>query len=178
MEKISKLKKNTIVYLIIYLFVLTAVFLIWIYPNQKKISELNEDIISESNKIEEQRMFGPLFKKLLLKTQGKNDKQFPVVKSEKFPKGNIFKIPLIFTEIAKVNKLIIIKSEPDVNTLKEGSNSLRVKLALKGDFFNFREFLIELYKIPYMIKIESIQIDAGRDMKEFRIKIWLALDNK
>ena len=177
MENISKLKKNTVIYLIIYVAVIAAFILFLIYPNHKRIIKLNEDIIRKTNEINQQEMLGPLFKKLLAKTREKDGNIFPVIKSGKFPKGEIAGISSIFSGIAEKNKLIVIKSEPDVNTLKEGSDSLRVNLSLKGDYTNFRPFLMELNKIEYLKEIGSIQIDASHGIKELRLKIWLALDN-
>ena len=46
---------------------------------------------------------------------------------------------------------------------------------VKGKIFSFREFFIEIGKLPYLEHVEEIQIQPAEGVKEFSLKVWLAL---
>jgi hypothetical protein len=50
-----------------------------------------------------------------------------------------------------------------------------VNLVLRGDFVNFRNFLIRLGGNPAVQRIEEIVVQQKPDSKEFRLKIWVAI---
>ena len=52
---------------------------------------------------------------------------------------------------------------------------ISVNLVLKGNFINFRKFLINLGGIPYADHIEEIVIQGKTDAKEYRLKLWVAI---
>jgi hypothetical protein len=51
-----------------------------------------------------------------------------------------------------------------------------VNVLLRGDFINFRKFLINLGGIPYVQQIEEVAIQQKLDSKEFRLKVWVAVE--
>jgi hypothetical protein len=50
-----------------------------------------------------------------------------------------------------------------------------VHATLKGEYYNFRNFLIELGDRPFLEKVEEIEIQQMPGTKEFRLKVWLVV---
>jgi hypothetical protein len=51
---------------------------------------------------------------------------------------------------------------------------LSMQIRLNGDFYKFREFLVDLGSIPSLEHIEEINIRPLQKSREFEIKLWLA----
>ena len=120
-------------------------------------------------------MLHPLYQKLSEKLQAIDSKILPSPSKSKLPKDKTDKTSSIFGEIAQKSELEAVSITPDVKSIISGSGPLLINTVLKGDFFDFQKFLIELGGIPYLEYIEQIQIQALPGSREFRLKIWLAL---
>ena len=64
---------------------------------------------------------------------------------------------------------------PDVSSLTNQSKSLIMNMVVRGDFMNFRKFLIGIGELPYLERYEEIEIRKDPAFMEYRIKIRLAL---
>ena len=51
---------------------------------------------------------------------------------------------------------------------------LSMQLRLNGNFYKFREFLVDLGSIPSLEYIEEINIRPLKTSRELEIKLWLA----
>ena len=50
-----------------------------------------------------------------------------------------------------------------------------MNMVVRGDFMNFRRFLIGIGELPYLERYEEIEIRKDPAFMEYRIKIRLAL---
>ena len=82
---------------------------------------------------------------------------------------------LIFKDMAQKSKMELLSVSPDINSLVGGSAAMLVHATLKGDYYNFRNFLIELGDRPFVEKVEEIEIQQVPGTKEFRLKVWLVV---
>jgi hypothetical protein len=48
-----------------------------------------------------------------------------------------------------------------------------MRLRLSGNFYKFRDFLVDLGSIPYLEHIEEINIRPVKTARELEIKLWL-----
>ncbi|MBW1672331.1 MAG: hypothetical protein JRJ45_01560 [Deltaproteobacteria bacterium] len=125
---------------------------------------------------EKQQLLYPFYQKLLKKLQVEESRILPYPGKSKFPRDKTDKISSIFCEIAQKINLETVSIIPDVKSIANGSGPFLINILVKGDFFDFRKFLIELGGNPYLQHIEEIKIQQVPGGKEFRLKIWLALD--
>ena len=145
------------------------------YQSQRSLGALDMEITKIRGNIEEQKALSPVYKDLLGKLQIKgSDILLSLIKS-KLPQDKTEEIPVIFGEIAKKCGLEAVSMIPDVKSLADGSGLLLVNAVIRGNFFDFRKFLIELGKVPYLEHIEEIHIEQAMEGRELRLKIWLAL---
>jgi len=171
-------KKNpgqSIVYMVICAVIILAFILFGLYPRWKVSGQQYMEITKYQAQIEEQKLLHPLYQKLSEKLQAIDSKILPSPSKSKLPKDKTDKTSSIFGEIAQKSELEAVSITPDVKSIISGSGPLLINTVLKGDFFDFQKFLIELGGIPYLEYIEQIQIQALPGSREFRLKIWLAL---
>ena len=84
------------------------------------------------------------------------------------------KISAQIQSLIQRNNLQLKEITPDVNSSKERPGYLLIHLAMTGDFFNFRNFLLDLGSIPAMVHMQQVTIRSIEESREMKVKIWLA----
>jgi len=175
-KKLSVLPTQSLIYFLICgAGILVFVWLI-IIPAQKTAAELDRDIEKLTDRIEEQRILKPVFDSLLNRVKKKNPISLPVTKKVKLALGDITKISERLQENARQHDLKFLDIQTDVNALADKAGYLLMRISVTGDFRKFRDFLVDLGKIPSLEQVEEIQIRAIEEGREFKVKIWLALN--
>lgn len=132
-------------------------------------------IRSLKSEIEEQRLLSPIYQNFMKELAIKGPIVLPLPKRGELESGKLSDISSLFGKKAKRYKLQLVDVIPEIRSLVEGSGSISVGVVLRGDFFDFRKFLIEIGKIPCLEHVEEIQIQPGDGNKEFRLNVRLAL---
>jgi Tfp pilus assembly protein PilO len=145
-----------------------------IIPSQKAAAELDSKIEELEKRIGEQRTLTPVFHSLLNKAKAEDQTKLPVTQKAKMARGDMTEVFDQIKAIAKWYNLKLEEITPDVNSLKGGSGYLLIHLVVTGDFFKFREFLIDLGAIPSLAHVEEMRINAIEESREIKLKIWLA----
>jgi Tfp pilus assembly protein PilO len=153
--------------------ILAFIFLI-IIPSQKSAKAIDSDINQLETRIDEQRILTPVFHSLLARAKEKNPTGLPVTEKAKLPRDDMQKALDQIRGIVSRNDLNLQEITPDVNSLTQSSGYLLIQLTATGNFFNFRQFLIDLGSIPYVEHIQEIQIQPIEASRELKLKIWLA----
>lgn len=152
-----------------------AFIVLAIYPYHKSLVRLDRQITKTESQIEEQMALFPIGKELLKSVMQKETRGLPFPKKAGLDRNNAADISVIFEKIARKSDLEIISIIPDIKSLTEQADLLSVKTVVKGKIFDFREFFIEIGKLPYLEHVEEIQIQPAEGVKEFSLKVWLAL---
>lgn len=155
---------------IIFLFVLVGIFPLYHYNSN--LIEKNKEL---KNQIEEQKELKPVYLDLLKTLNNKDLRNFPNPEKKTIPRGEAGKFQDDVRTVAGMAGLITVSLRPDLSTLNGSSTSLLQNVVLKGEFSNFRKMLIGLGAIPYLDRIEEINILQNSDSMEFRMKIWIAI---
>lgn len=174
-EKPRKIPMESIRYLLICTLGIIVFILIGPYMSERSLVKMDMEIKKLQIQREKQQLLYPIHQKLVRKLQIE-PKKLPFPAKSKFPRAKTEKISSIFCEIAQNSNLETVSIIPDVKSIANGFDLFLVNLLVKGDFFDFRKFLIELGENPYLHYIEEIKIQQVPGGKEFRLKIWLALD--
>jgi hypothetical protein len=173
-KEILEALKGSLSYLLVGAFVILIFGLIGFY-NYRSLNDLDRDIRAIKADIEEQRVMAPMYKEQIEKIQIKTKKQLPYPARVKLPKEQQEQITNIFGDLAREARLEVVSITPDINSLSSGTGLMVVNAALKGDFHNFRNYLIALGNVPYLEHFGEIQIQTIPGGKEFRLKLWVAV---
>jgi Tfp pilus assembly protein PilO len=152
---------------------LVFIFL-FILPAQKTSAELDKKIEEKRSQIDRQKILKPVFERMLVKATAKSPTRLPMVAKAKLTRGDMKKISTQIQSLIQRNNLRLKEITPDVNSSKERSGYLLIRLAVTGDFFNFRKFLLDLGSIPAMVHMQEITIRSIEESREMKVKIWLA----
>jgi Tfp pilus assembly protein PilO len=175
LKKITEIfpAQSIVIFLVCCFGIVGFIFLL-ILPRQDLAAELDDNIVELEKRIGEQRTLTPVFYSLLDKAKNKEQAKLPITKKAKLARGDMNKVFNQIQAIAKGYNLKLEEITPDVNSLKETSGYLLVRLTVTGDFFKFREFLVELGAIPPMVHIQEIKIRSIEEAREIKLKFWLA----
>ena len=174
--KFPKLHGKSIRYLIICAIGILCFVALGISPRQKSIANLDTEAAKLETEIKAQKALLPVFEDLLKKAKVKGPSNLPFPKKAKLDRAKAVMISDTFREIAQMSGLQLVNVAPDLKTLASKSESLCVNVHLSGDFLNFRDFLIRMEQLPYLKHLEMVRIQPAEGVKEFRLKLWLALD--
>ncbi|MCD6153508.1 MAG: hypothetical protein J7J07_06325 [Syntrophobacterales bacterium] len=164
---------RNLLYLVICIVVIGGFILLIIYPSYKSLNRLETEIANIEQRIDTQKTLLPLYMKLIKKSEAMVPAMFSLPEKKKLTDNNLDLIPSVFKEIASESGTRIVSVKPDFTTLARNKETILINATVRGNFFNFRKFLIELGKISYMKQIEEIRIQQRTADKEFNLKIWL-----
>jgi hypothetical protein len=174
MDKIGiNVSKKSFFYLAIYgaiiLIVLMGIlFLYWKIASQVKE---NDKI---TYKIQEQKELKPVYAALNA-MRGKDLLALPHPEKTAISRSDAGRFQEEFRMIAKKAGLTVVSIIPELNTATGSSTSFLHNIVLKGEFADFRKILIGLGAVPYLDKIEEINIQQNSNSMEFKMKVWIAV---
>jgi Tfp pilus assembly protein PilO len=173
-DKTSKnpLSQSVLVLVICVVGVLAFLLLI-ILPSQKNSAELDLEIEKLNVRIEEQRILTPVFHSLLKRAKTESPSVLPSPEKTKLTHGDLNSISKLFQDIAMHHNLTLEEIKADVSSMMEDSGYLMMRLRLSGNFYKFRDFLVDLGSIPSLEHIEEINIRPVKTARELQIKLWL-----
>ncbi len=169
----NPLAQSLIIFAVCAVGILVFILLI-ILPSEKAADELDQEINSLNTRIEEQRILTPVFHSLLKRSKMAPPSDLPVPEKSKLTHGDVNTISNVFQDIAARHSLILEDVKTDVSSMVADTGYLSMQLRLNGDFYKFREFLVDLGSIPSLEHIEEINIRPRKKSRELEIKLWLA----
>jgi hypothetical protein len=176
MEKIyAIIPKRSIVILLACISSVLLIVFAGIVPQQISVASLDNRIASMQFQIEEQKRLQPYYQMLHAGPQSGMSKVLPFPPRIPLSRMKIDTVPSIIREEAQKAHIDMVSASPDLYTLGAENKVLLVNATLKGDFLNFRKFLIGLGGVPCLDSIEEIRIQQNEDSMVFRMKIWLVL---
>jgi hypothetical protein len=167
--------QQSIVYLLFCLTGIAIFILAGILPNNWTMAELDNQAKDARFRLEETRALGPLQKSLREKSTKKESEILPLPQKGKLARTEIDTLPTTFGALAKTSGLSMMSAIPNLSALTGDAAALSVNVVLRGEFVNFRKFLIRLGGDPSVQQIEEITLQQRPDGKEFRLKIWVAV---
>jgi hypothetical protein len=146
-----------------------------IYPYHKSLARLDREIKKTESQIEEQKALFPIGQELLKSVMQKETWGLPFPEKTGLGRDKAADISVTFEKIARNSNLEVIRIIPDIKSLSEQAGLLSVTSVVKGKFYDFREFFMEIGRLPYLEHVEEVEIHPAEGVKEFSLKVWLAL---
>lgn len=144
-----------------------------IIPGYRKVIDLDNKISRIKMQAEEGKYLIPFYSSLKEKALGKDSRVLPFPVRASIPKDQTDRIFMNLKEMARKNSIEVISVVPNINSLTGKIKYLSVNIILRGDFFNFRKFLSSAGEIPYLERIDEIEIQQIPEGKEYRMRLWL-----
>lgn len=148
-----------------------------IIPVQRYSVGLDREIKDIRFQLEEQKSLQPIYQSLKTKSMAGTGRVLPTPNKSGLARDLIAVVPPTLRKIAVDANMDPLSVTPDVNALAGQPRYLIVHSVLRGEFHDFRRYLIGLGQLPYLEHIEEIEIQQNPDLMEFKMKIWLALSS-
>ncbi len=162
-------------YMIICGGILLLVVLLGILPLHRYNVKRSEVVQGIQGQIDEQKELRQIYQLISQAALKKEDHILPNPVKTKLSRQNMDEFQDAFRAEAAKAGVNILSLMPDVKTMAAGSQSLLYTAMLKGDFANFRKLLIGLGALPYIERLEEINMEQTSDSMDFELKIWVAL---
>jgi hypothetical protein len=178
MKSFKLIPRRTAIIQFSWLGALLILGLVFMFPVQRSTAGLDGQIKDIRVQIEEQKALQPIYQALKAKNQttAAAASILPIPESAKLSKDLVRVVPSTVRRIAKNSDMEMISVSPDVTSLANESRHLLVRAVLRGDFMNFRKFLIGVGELSYLERLEEIEIQQDPNFMEFRIKMRLMLN--
>ncbi len=146
-----------------------------IYPVQRYSAGLDREIKDIRFHVEEQKNLQPIYQSLKVKSHAGTGRVLPTPEKSRLSRDLIAMVAPAIRKIAADANMDPLSVTPDVNALAGQQRYLLVESVVRGEFADFRRYLTGLGQLPYLERIEAIEIQQNPDIMEFKMKIWLAL---
>ena len=171
---ISKLPTKNVMLIILFGGGFLFFVLLSIFPNYIAYSNIDLEINTLKNQIEEQKILSPIFTDLSDKAKFEDSGNLPFPKKEKLSKDETANISGIIQDIIRRNDYTLDSILTDVDGLMEDSGMLKMSIEMTGDFMNLRSMILQLGTLPYLEHIEYIRINNQSRNQKVRMKLWIA----
>jgi len=146
-----------------------------LWPLGRTVISRDREIRNIQYQVDEQKNLQPLYQALRTRSQAKPASVLPSPPRDKLSRDLVGIAPSTLRRIADNASLKTQSVAPDVASLTHLSKSMVMNMVVRGDFMNFRRFLIGIGELPYLERCEEIEIRKDPAFMEYRIKIRLAL---
>jgi len=168
----NPLAQSLVIFVICVVGILAFLLLI-LLPAEKTSAELDQEIDKLNVRIEEQRTLTPVFHSLLKRAKRTPPSALPSPEKTKLTHEDMNTLSKVFQDIAARHNLKLEEVKTDVNSMMQDSGYLMMRLRLSGNFYKFRELLVDLESVPSLEHIEEINIRPVKTAREVEIKLWL-----
>ncbi len=174
-NKISSLTLGLIVGAV----VLVAAFAFGLlYPKYRHIQEVKKDWVSKTIRLEEQKLFYPIYVKAQVLANESFENMLPFPERKAISRDQIASLSEIFKDIAENQDMVLSENRLDTASFDIGADQLSLDLTFNGKFLNFRPCLISLAQLPCFKSFENIEIRT--DQKSIRhcvVRFKIAIEN-
>ena len=170
---ITKLPSRNIILIILFGGGIIFFVLLSIFPNYITYSNLENEINTMRNQIEEQKILSPIFSDLSNKAKFEYPESLPFPKTEKLSRNKTGKISEIIQNIVLLNNFTVNSILTDIGGLMDETGILKISLEITGDFMNLRNLILQLGALPYLEHIENIRIDSAGNRQNILLKLWI-----
>lgn len=170
--------KQTLINLLICLSGILLIVFVGIIPNYLRSARLGKEMDRLQVKVEEQKTLYPVYQLLKSGSQNKMSTALPCPVKSPLSRQKVGVIGSVFEGMAKKSGLRTVKISPDFKSLDAERNLLPVEIVILGDFFNYRKFLMALQELPYLERMDELEISSRVGLMEFRTKTMIALSRE
>jgi len=172
---LQKIPERSLAWLFCCLSGMLIFIFICILPRQHSLRAIEQEIGSLKEQVELQKILIPIYGTLKDRAGKQWATVLPYPRKSALQRERIAMLPAIMSDVADTAGMQTIQVSPELSTLNRSTNSLFVNVILRGDFMKFRNYLLGLGNLPFMERVEEINIELTPEGLEYRIRARLAV---
>lgn len=169
-----KIHQSNLVYLVICLLGITAFTFVAVYPNSSTMKEMDSEIADLNQQVQSQELLYPVYRELIKEVTQPvpTNFQFPVKK--KISHSDLARINKMFSDLASESGVAFKSAIPDASSYLEDNGHLTLNVTFRGDFFNLRNILLSICRLPYLESMDEILLQTDNRRKRMKLKLRIA----
>lgn len=171
----EKIPRRTILSMGLCAGIIVAFLGIAVYPKQRSLAGLNQQIDYIEDQIREQKMLLPLYENLSEIARFEKPEALPFPRQGTLALRETEGLSSLFDAMARRNRLTLVDVIPDIQSLDQGSEGLSVNILLKGDFSELHGFLLALGGVPALQRVQEIRIKSADKTQDMTIRVSMAI---
>ncbi len=146
-----------------------------VIPAAKQIEQTKSEIKQLDTALKEHEALVPVY--AMLQQQNERTTLAPLPTPARNPLliESLTDLPNLFEGMARDAGLQLVSATPQVRSLRDGNEALRMDARVRGEYRNMKALLMLLGELPYIERIEGVSVDVVEAGKEMRLTIWLGI---
>jgi len=172
--KAFQFDSSNMIYLGVCLVGIIAFFFVGIYPNINSLREMDQEIEVLNQEVQTQELLFPVYLKLLADITNKIPTKLSVPEREKISHNVLGRINAMFAKMASESNVSFIKAVADASNYLDDKGRLSMTATFSGDFFDLRQLILKICRLPYLESIDEMQIETLKNSKQIKFKIKIS----
>ena len=171
--KAIQFNSSNMLYLAVCLVGIIAFFFVGIYPNMNALSDMDQEIEALNQEVQTQELLFPVYLNLLADITNKIPTKLSVPEREKISHNDLGRINEMFAKLARESNVSFISAVADASNYLEDMGRLSITATFTGDFFDLRQLILKICRLPYLESVDEMKIATLENRKQiiFKIKV-------
>ncbi|MFT6179354.1 MAG: hypothetical protein ACJAQT_001189 [Akkermansiaceae bacterium] len=155
--------------------VLFALVLFEVLPSSQDIYKARASIEELQADLQEQKTLLPIYLSLRQSQKKALPEGISVNELQPLKIEALAELPKVFETLARASDLELVSVTPQVRSLQNGREMLRIDARMRGEFLTFNILLNRLNEMRFVESIESLTIEVTGLGQEMNLSVWLAI---
>jgi hypothetical protein len=172
-EKGLKLPQKTIVAIVVGFVLLLGLGLGIHLTYNPKISSVEQRINENSQRLEAFKNLYPVYNKLSGLLEEYKERIVIPYTPKISPERDIAGFGVRVATICEQTKMHFVSVQPRPESIQSDKDRILVNTVIRGEFVDFRDFLIHLLQVHSLIFIEQVQVRSMPENREYALSLWV-----
>jgi hypothetical protein len=152
-----------------------GIIVVGVIPTFTEIQETELEIERLQADLQQQETLQPLFLSLQERRGRTPPNGVHLAAREPLEIDDLAALPYLFEALARTSGLSLVSATPQVRSLRDGREMLRIDTRMRGEFQTFNALMNRLNQMPFVEAIESLGINVVETGQEINLSVWLAI---
>ena len=159
----------------IFAVVFLALVLLGVLPSFRNIDKTHASIEELQADLQQQKTLLPIYLSLQQRKKKSLPEGIAVNQLQPLKIEDLAELPDVFETLARESEVELVSATPQVRSLQDGHEMLRIDARMRGDFLAFNILLNRLNEMRFVESIDSLTIDVANLGQEMSLSVWLAI---
>ncbi len=167
--------KEKLVIPTLFVMVLLALVILGVFPSSLDVDKTRVSIKELQADLQGQKTLLPIYLSLMERQKKALPEGISVNELQPLKIEDLAELPEVFETLARASDLELVSVTPQVRSLKNGRELLRLDARMRGKFLTVNILLNRLNEMQFVESIESLTIDVTDLGQEMSLSAWLAI---
>lgn len=159
----------------VFALVLLALVLLGVLPSSRDIDKARVSIEKLQADLQQQKTLLPVYLSLQQRKKKSLPEGISVNELQPLKIEDLAELPDVFETLAREAGVELVSATPQVRSLQNGREMLRIDARMRGEFLAFNILLNRLNEMRFVESIESLTSDVTNLGQEMSLSVWLAI---